>query len=180
MKHYVYPSRWSILFILLAVSLASAVSAQDRTIMGTVTAQENTEPIPGVNILVKGTTHGTVSDLDGNYRLTVSDATETLVFSSIGFTTQEVAINGRTQIDLTLASSTQALEEIVVVGYGEQSRETLTSAVSKVDTKVLENVPLANAATALQGTVSGVRVQTESGQPGASPRVIVRGGYFHQ
>ena len=176
MKHFSYPSRLSFLFTLLSVIVASVVSAQDRTITGTVTAQENIEPIPGVNILVKGTTNGTVSDVDGNYRLTVDDAAETLVFSSIGFTTQEIPINGRTQIDLTLAASTQALDEVVVVGYGEQSRETLTSSVSKLDTKTLENVPFANASTALQGTISGVRVQQTSGQPGAVPRVILRGG----
>lgn len=176
MKHYVYPVHRSFFLIPFLVLIVSIASAQDRTITGTVTAQENTEPIPGVNILVKGTTNGTVSDVNGNYRLTVSDDAETLVFSSIGFTTQEISINGRTQIDLTLASSTQALEEIVVVGYGEQSRETLTSAVSKVDTEVLENIPFGNAATALQGTVSGMRVQQTSGQPGAAPRVILRGG----
>lgn len=152
------------------------VFAQEMTVSGQITSSEDGSPLPGVNILVKGTVSGTVTDVEGSYRLDVPSDATTLVFSSIGYMTQEVDINGQSEINVTLAPDVQSLNEVVVVGYGEQSRETLTSAVSKVDEQVLENVPLTNAATALQGTVSGVRVQTVSGQPGASPRIILRGG----
>ena len=88
---------------------------------------------------------------------------------------REVGVNGKTMLNVILESST-VLDEVVVVGYGTQSRATLTTSVSKMDTKALESVPYANLVSALQGTVSGVRVQTTTGQPGASPRIIVRGG----
>ena len=176
MKYCVTSQRFSALLILWGLLITPWAYSQDMTIRGTVISQEDNEPIPGVNILVKGTTNGTVTDVEGNYSLTVGDDAEILVFSSVGFTTEEVSIGSQNVIDITLSSDVQSLDEIVVVGYGEQSRETLTSAVSKLDTKTLENVPFANAATALQGTISGVRVQQTSGQPGAAPRVILRGG----
>lgn len=134
------------------------------------------QPIPGVNILVKGTTLGTVTDVDGNFTINLPDDEAVLVFSFIGYNPQEVSVGGRTVINLTLQEDTKQLDEVVVIGYGEQSRETLTTSVSKLDTKVLDNVTYANSASALQGTVSGLRVQSTSGQPGAEPRIILRGG----
>src|SRR5690606_21540878 len=87
-----------------------------------------------------------------------------------------MTVGNRSTLMVTMATDVAVLKEVLVVGYGSQSREVLTTSISKLDTKVLENVPYANAASALQGTVSGVRVQSTSGQPGAAPRVIVRGG----
>lgn len=142
---------------------------------GTVTDQ-NGQPLPGVSVIVKGTTIGTVTDANGNYSISVPDGNSVLTFSFIGFVSQDVPVGHRSTIDVSLAEDSKLLKEVVVVGYGEQTRETLTTSVSKMDSKVLENVPFANVGTALQGSVSGVRVQSTSGQPGTAPRIIVRGG----
>lgn len=136
----------------------------------------NGDPLIGVNVLVKGAATGTATDVDGNFALTDVPEEAILEISYIGFRSLEVPVNGRTYLSIVLEEDLQTLNEVVVVGYGEQSRETLTSAISKLDNQVIENTVFGDAASALQGTVSGVRVQTTSGQPGASPRVIVRGG----
>ncbi len=133
------------------------------------------EALVGVNVIVKGTMNGTVTDVNGRFSLNAPE-NATLVFSFVGFLKEEVTINNRTKLEITLKSDAKSLDEIVVVGYGSQSRETVTTSVTKLDNKVLENIPYANAASAMQGTLSGVRVQSISGQPGAAPRVIVRGG----
>jgi TonB-linked SusC/RagA family outer membrane protein len=164
------------LLMLFFVMLWNQMLAQERIIRGQVTDEMTGEALPGVNILAKGSSAGTITNLDGNYSLEVSGEANTLVFSFIGYVTEEVPVGNSSEIDIALVPDMKSLEEVVVVGYGTQSRETLTSSVSKLDTKVLENVPLANAASAMQGTIAGVRVQTTTGQPGVSPRVIVRGG----
>ncbi len=146
----------------------------DITITGTVQSADN-ENLPGVNILVKGTSNGTVSAADGKFTLTAPED-GTLVVSFIGYATQEVPVNGRRSLTITLRTDAKALDEVVVVGYGAQSRASVTTSITKLDTKVLENIPYTNAASAMQGTLPGVRVQNISGQPGAAPRVIVRGG----
>jgi TonB-linked SusC/RagA family outer membrane protein len=148
---------------------------QGQSISGKVINADGTA-LPGVNILVKGTTLGTVTDADGKFIVNVPDNDAVLIFSFIGYSPQEVSVGGRNAVDVTLLEDTRQLEEVVVIGYGEQSRETLTTSVSKLDNKVLENVTYANSASALQGTVSGLRVQSTSGQPGATPRIILRGG----
>ncbi|GAA5221502.1 TonB-dependent receptor [Membranihabitans marinus] len=134
------------------------------------------EALIGVNVLVKGSALGTATDFNGEFVLSGVPEDAILVVSYIGYQTQEVAVANQTNIQIVLLEDRQTLDEIVVIGYGEQSRETLTSAVTKLDNKVIENTVYGDAASALQGTVSGVRVQTTSGQPGSSPRVIVRGG----
>lgn len=151
------------------------IAQESRQITGVVTDESTGETIPGVNVLVVGTTNGAATDIDGKFTLTVKQG-DRLRFTYIGYATTEVLISNQSIVNVSLQLDSQSLNEIVVIGFGEQSRETLTYAVSKVDQKVLENIPFANAASALQGTVSGVRVQTTSGQPGAAPRVIVRGG----
>jgi TonB-linked SusC/RagA family outer membrane protein len=145
-------------------------------VSGRVTSSSDGQGIPGVNILVKGTGTGTVTDVDGNYTVDVPNDEDVLVFSSIGYLTQEVPVNGRSSIDVVLTEDMQSLDEVVVVGYGTQSREAITTSVSKLDNEVLENIPYANPASAMQGTLPGVRVQSTSGQPGASPNIVVRGG----
>lgn len=163
-----------LLFCLLMVS-QTVFSQTGNQVSGKVT-DEMGESIPGVNVLVKGTSVGTITDIDGSYAVNVPDGSNALVFSFIGYRTREVAVGERSRIDIRLESSLSDMEEVVVIGFGEQSRETLTTSITKVDDKVLQNVPFPNAASALQGSVSGVRVQSTSGQPGAAPRVIVRGG----
>ncbi|WP_215224944.1 SusC/RagA family TonB-linked outer membrane protein [Echinicola shivajiensis] len=167
-----YMKKWLLLFMVL---LSCHAMAQEASITGTVRDAKSGETIPGVNILIEGSTKGTVSDMEGNYSISAEKGS-ILIFSYIGYVSQKITVGNASVMDVEMELDAKQLDEVLVIGYGEQSRATLTSAVSKLDEKVLENVPFANAASALQGTVSGVRVQTTSGQPGASPRVIVRGG----
>lgn len=113
--------------------------------------------------------------MDGRFSFKVGNNSSLLV-SYIGYDGQEISVRGKNQFNITLKENSQALDEVVVIGYGTQSRELLTTSVSKVDNKVLESVPYGNLASALQGSVSGVRVQSTSGQPGEAPRIVVRGG----
>src|SRR5690606_24368191 len=152
-----------------------AIAQSQTTVSGRVVNSAN-EPLSGVSVNISGTAAATTTDDKGVYKITAPTGNETITFSYLGMKTQEMAISGRTTIDVILEVSGTDLDEVVVVGYGRQSRETLTTAISKVDSKVFENVPYSNAASALQGSVSGVRVQSTSGQPGAAPRIIVRGG----
>ena len=169
-------NRTSVLFVLALLLNVFAVSvyAQSSQITGTVTDQEGI-PLPGATVLVKGTTNGAQTDFDGNYSIEAATG-DVLVFSYIGFTAQEVEITDQTVIDVMLSQSTAVLDEVVVTGYGRQSRSTLTSSVAKLDTKVLESATRSNPATALQGTVAGLRVTNTTGQPGATPQVVLRGG----
>ncbi|MEX2592374.1 MAG: carboxypeptidase-like regulatory domain-containing protein, partial [Anditalea sp.] len=171
------PLLWKrILMLYCFMSLLQYSFGQETKIVsGTVTDNAD-ESIPGVNVLVKGTSLGTITDIDGSYSVNIPDGSNTLVFSFIGYQTQEVDIGNRTQVNVSLEPSLSDMEEVVVIGYGEQSRETLTTSVSKLDDKVLENLTFANPASALQGTIAGLRVQSTSGQPGERPRVVLRGG----
>jgi len=152
-----------------------STKAFEQTIRGTITDLSTDEPLPGVNVLVKGTTTGTVTDVDGNFRLTVADDITTLVFSSVGYLSEEVEINGRNIINLSMSPDIQSLSEVVVVGYGTQRKEDLTGAVSSVDMSTVEDAPVINAVQALQGRAAGVSVVQNTGKPGAGFLVQVRG-----
>lgn len=155
-----------LLRLLFVWLLTSTTLMAQQTITGQITDLANNEALPGVNILAKGTSTGTVTDVDGNYRLTVGDDVTTLVLSSIGYETIEEAINGRSTINLSLAPDIQSLSEVVVVGYGTQKKANLTGAVSTVSSEQIDARPITSAATALQGTSTGVFVNQNSGQPG--------------
>jgi len=146
-----------------------------QTIQGKVTGSDTNEPLPGVNILAKGTTIGTVTDVDGNYRLTVADEATTLVFSSIGYETVEEPISGRGIINLSLNPDIQALEEVVVVGYGTQTKGELTVSLSQVKGQELRDIPKTSLTEALGGRAAGVDVVTGSGAPGAGSKIRIRG-----
>ena len=149
--------------------------AVEQTIAGTVSDEETGEPLPGVNILAKGTTTGTITDLDGKYRLTVNDGVTTLVFSSIGYVTQEISINGQSTINLTMQQDIQSLSEVVVVGYGTQQKRDLTGSISSVKSEEIKDIPVSQADALLQGRAAGVQVVQNSGTPGAEIFVRVRG-----
>jgi TonB-linked SusC/RagA family outer membrane protein len=154
----------------------SAVLILEQTINGTVTDGDGGEPLPGVNVLAKGTTMGTVTDIEGKYQLTVSDDVEALVFSSIGYETREVAINGQEVINLELMPDVQALSEVVVVGYGIQQKKSLTGSVNSVDAEELKEVTVPNATQLLQGRVPGVITKQSSGLPGQdNANISIRG-----
>ncbi len=163
----------SSLFLLFFV-IGSAYAQQK--VQGTVTAADDGSPLPGVNITVKNTTIGTSTDVDGNYSLTVPDTSNVLVFSFIGFQTQEIQIDGRTQIDVALETRVySAGEEIVVVGYGTQQKSDLTGSVSTVSVDEVTKVPTANLQDAMQGQVAGVQITPQSGAPGAQADIRIRG-----
>ena len=143
-------------------------------VSGTVTAQADGVGLPGVNVLVKGSSTGTVTDVNGQYSLNVPNENDTLVFSSIGFTPQEIPVNGRAVIDVALAEDVQSLEEIVVTGYTTQQKKDITGAVAVIDTKDMLSVPAASFTQQLEGRASGIMVGT-SGQPGAGASVRIRG-----
>src|SRR5690606_24230198 len=134
-------------------------------VSGTVTEAGTTIPIPGVNILEKGTSNGVMTDFDGNYSIEVP-SNATLVVSYIGFGTQEIEVSDRTSIAIQMEIETAALDEVVVVGYGTQKKVNLTGAVSSVDGEALNRRPVTNSASMLQGQVPGLRVVQNSGEPG--------------
>ncbi|WKN45605.1 SusC/RagA family TonB-linked outer membrane protein [Tunicatimonas pelagia] len=150
------------------------VDILEQTISGTITDLENGEALPGVNIVAKGTAEGTVSDIDGNYRLTVGDDITTLVFSSVGYLTEEVEINGRSTIDMVLSPDIMSLSEVVVVGYGTRDRADLTGAVSTLRGEAIAELPINSVEQALSGQVSGVQLR-QNGAPGGGPEILVRG-----
>ncbi|MDJ1484746.1 TonB-dependent receptor [Cytophagaceae bacterium YF14B1] len=152
---------------------ASANVAPALTVTGKVTDDKG-EGVPGVSVVLKGTTTGTVTNTEGVYSLTVPDGSGTLVFSFIGYTTQEVAIGNRTTVDVTLGADVTALNEVVVVGYGTQQKKDLTGAVAVVNVDQMTKQPTAQVENMLQGQAAGVTV-LGSGQPGQSPRVQIRG-----
>lgn len=154
--------------------LTGALYAQDKTVSGTVTAAEE-GALPGVNVLLKGTTTGTVTDLDGNYRLTVPEAGGTLVFSSIGYANQEAEIGNQSTIDITLAEDVQSLEEIVVVGYGIQEKKEVTSAVTSVKAEDFNGGNVNNPSQLIQGKVAGLVIAKPGGDPAGDFNIRLRG-----
>jgi TonB-linked SusC/RagA family outer membrane protein len=144
-------------------------------VSGTVTAPDG-KGIPGVNILVKGTGMGTVSDIDGKYTVNAPNNDDILVFSSIGYATREVAINSRSVIDVTLEEDLQGLDEVVVIGYGTRKKVNLTGSVASVTSEELEKRTVTKASLALQGQMSGISVRQGSGNPGGnSASLLIRG-----
>ncbi len=165
-----------LLFLGLSLLVSPHLYAQNSTVSGRVVSSENSQPLIGVSVNVKGTDRGTQTDVEGAFSLRASEG-DVLVVRYLGFETREVTVgNAAAALEIALKPSTAKLDEVVVVGYGTQSRETLTGAVSTVDDKVLQSAPRTNVATALQGTVTGLRVQQTSGQPGSTPNITFRGG----
>lgn len=163
----------SFIFCVLSILFSIYGQAQDLSIDGKV-YDENGLPIPGVSILLKGTSKTTVSDFDGKYQIKAASK-GTLVFSFLGYNTVQEPINGRNQIDVKLNPSTETLQEVVVVGYGTQKKSVVTGAISSVKAKDLEKVPNGRIEQSLQGRVSGVTIAASSGQPGSNSTVRVRG-----
>ncbi|MDQ3395991.1 MAG: carboxypeptidase-like regulatory domain-containing protein, partial [Bacteroidota bacterium] len=141
---------------------------------GKVITSEESSGLPGVNVLVKGTTSGTVTDVDGNYRIDVPQEA-VLVFSSIGFIPEEAAVNGRSVINISLTADITTLSEVVVVGYGTQKRADLTGAISSVSSEEIKNLPVRSVAEAIQGKVAGVMVTQGGGNPRNGGNIIIRG-----
>src|SRR5688500_11916077 len=163
-----------LLLFVIVFSSVHTLFAQSKAVSGKVTSSEESTPVPGVNVVVKGTTAGTVTDVDGNYTLSV-EGDVVLVFSSIGFATQEISVGDRSVIDVTLLPDVQSLSEVVIVGYGSQRKADITSAVSVIDMENIGDVPAANATRLLQGQAAGVQVRQTTGTPGSGMEVTIRG-----
>ena len=149
--------------------------AQDRQITGTVTSAEDESTYPGVTVMVPGTTIGTITDLDGNYTITVPDDATELEFKYVGMKTVMVSIEGRSVIDVQMEEDILGLEEVVVVGYGRQLKTDLTGSIAKVSTEDLNDVPTVTFENSLQGLTSGVHVEQSSGKLGEAVKVRIRG-----
>lgn len=160
--------------ILSPMKLSFSGEQQQKSVIGKVTDTTGA-PIPGVSVVVKGTTTGTISDFDGNYSLPNISSSGTLVFSFVGMKLQEISISGKGTINVVLAEETIGVDEVVVVGYGTQKRKDLTGSVSSLNSKELKNIPVVRMDQALIGKVAGVQVMPVSGEPGASPQIRIRG-----
>tara|TARA_R110002050_G_scaffold92278_4_gene193165 strand:+ start:482 stop:3571 length:3090 start_codon:yes stop_codon:yes gene_type:complete len=163
----------TLLFGGLMLSENSTLQAQQLTVSGTV-KDPSGESIPGVNILEKNTGNGTVTNIDGNYELQISSGQSVLVFSFIGFETQEILVGDQSTINVNFKEDAQGLEEVVVIGYGTQRERDLTSAITTIKSDDIIKTPNSQAMQSLQGRVAGVQI-VSNGAPGASPTVRVRG-----
>lgn len=159
---------------LIAVLCVTAAFAQNITVKGTVTDNVTGEPVPFASIQVKGTMSGTATDAVGNYSIDVPK-NATLVFSSIGYVNQEVAVNSRGLINILLAPDSEALDDVVVVAYGTAKKESVTGAVATVKSETIEHRPISSVTNALEGTVSGVFVNSTYGEPGSDATIRIRG-----
>ncbi len=161
------------LSIFFALLVAFQAFAQSTTVKGTV-KDDNGEPLPGVSVLVAGTSNGVSTDLDGNYSITVP-ANSVLSFMCMGFLTQEVAINGRSVIDVQLAVDAELLEDVVVVGYGTQKKSSLTASVASISPKEVSKMVTTNVASALLGRTPGVEILQNGAEAGGDISIIIRG-----
>ncbi len=152
----------------------SIVVQQGKTVTGKVTDQ-NGEPIPGASIVVKGTTTGTISDMDGNFTLSGVPEDAILAFSFVGMRTQEIPVGDRTRFDVVMEEETIGLDEVVAIGYGTVKKSDLTGSVTQVSSEKLLSRPSFNASDALQGRVAGVKIIQRSGAPGGAPMIRIRG-----
>lgn len=165
-------------FYVLAMAIAfcfasTGVVAQTKTVTGVV-SEKSGATLPGVNVLIKGTTNGTTTDIDGKFSLNASD-NDVLVFSFIGYATQEVPVDGKKVINVTLVPDVVALDEVVAIGYGTQKKKDLTSAIGSVSSEDFEAQPVTEISQALQGRTAGVSVVKASGAPGGTTKIRVRG-----
>ncbi len=164
-----------ILLVLFIFCVPLAMHSQTFSVSGTVTEADTNMPLPGVNIIVKNTSNGVVTDFDGNYTIEGVSTGDILVFTYLGFAPQDIVLGNQRQINVSLEPDSQALDEIVVIGYGSQLRREITGSVSTVGDETIDQLKPVNAAQALQGTTSGVNVTPQSGAPGAQSNIRIRG-----
>lgn len=164
-----------ILTIAFLLLLSSLLFSQERTIRGTITDAEDGLELIGATVMVKGTTTGTITDYLGAYELSVPAGMDTLTISYTGYNLVDVAIDGRSVIDVSLSQASQLIDEVVVIGYGIQKKRVSTGSISKLSSEKLEGYQVQSVQTALEGQVSGLIVNSSSGQPGAGKSLLIRG-----
>jgi TonB-dependent starch-binding outer membrane protein SusC len=177
-----FASSFFLILIFLSVTISKHsfgnsynIQSKAQIVKGKVVDSESLKGLPGVSILLKGSSRGTLTDKDGNYEISVPSSDAVLIFQFIGYTTQEIPVGERTSINLTLYPSLQQLEEVVVVGFGEVNKRDLTGAVGKVNAEKINELPVAGFDRALQGKVAGVRVTTANAAPGGGFDMQIRG-----
>ena len=157
---------WQLIMpLLFLLAYSATVFGQTKSKVNGTVYDENDTVLPGVNVVVDGSSVGTVTDFDGIFELDVQDS-DVLVFSYLGFETKRVPVNGQSEMTINLIPDFQQLDDVVVIGYGTQSRAKVTSSISKVDDEELKNIPSVSPAQALQGKMAGVSVPVLTGQPG--------------
>jgi TonB-linked SusC/RagA family outer membrane protein len=159
----------------LFMLLSGGLMAQGLRISGRVTSSGDGQPLPGVNVLVKGTTNGVSTDANGNYSLTIPNGSATLLFTSIGSVSQEVAVGNRTVINVQLVEALNELSQVVVTGYNTTQRKDITGSIASISPEKFKDIPVASLDQALQGQAAGVQVTQSSGTPGGGLTVRVRG-----
>lgn len=157
------------------IVITPKILMQQIRVTGMVTDASNGEPLPGVTVQVQGTMTGAISQADGSYSVNVSEGSNTLVFSFVGYTTQEIAIGGRSVINVAMVEEITALEEVVVVGYGTQTKRSVTGAIQTINSEELADIPVTSATQTLQGKVAGVQINQTTGRPGEGMAVRIRG-----
>src|SRR4030042_3780672 len=162
------------IFILSLLLLMANILLAQVTITGSITSADDGTSIPGANVVVKGTTIGTITNLDGIYSLSNVPSEATLVFSFIGMQTQEISVNGQTEINVVLQVDIVGIDEVVTIGYGTAKSKDLTAPISTIDNQEIVRNVTTSAISSLQGSVAGIQV-INSGSPGAAPEIIVRG-----
>ncbi|WP_226979554.1 SusC/RagA family TonB-linked outer membrane protein [Zobellia roscoffensis] len=167
-------TKWFLTLFLMNIASFYAI-AQQTTVTGTITDIQGM-PIPGANIVQKGTTNGVVSDFDGNYTINLNEGSDILVFTYIGYSSTEETVGNKTIVNVTLNEDTQALEEVVVIGYGTTTKSDLTGSVASVSAEEITQTPSSRVDQVLQGRAAGVQVTQTSGAPGAGTVIRVRGG----
>lgn len=163
------------LYILILNLFVLNLFSQQITIKGKITEVANGNPLPGANIIIKGTTRGTITDIDGNYSIEANNENDTLVISSIGFLSEEISINGRNSIDVALVQDVLTMEEIVVVGYGTIVKQNLTTSVAKVNTDDVPKAANNSVSQLLFGRAAGLKTTQQSAEPGGRIDLSIRG-----
>lgn len=175
-KKYLKKVFFQKMLFLLFLGFISVSSAQAQIKISGVVTDTQSQPMPGISVILKNSAKGTVTDLDGKYTMFVPDTKSVLVFSFISYKTQEIVVGNRTSIDVKLEDASAALDEVVVVGYGTQKKVNLTGAVSTISSDVLENRPVNNIGQALQGVVPNLNVSMSNGALNTVPSFNIRGG----
>src|SRR5690606_23908954 len=164
------------LFLFLLISYLNLSAQNTRQVTGLVEDAGQGDPLVGVSVSIKGSTLGAITDVNGKYTIKVqADEKPTLVFRYLGYVMQEIAVGDKSVINVKLAQENRALNEVVVIGYGEVQRRDVTGAVGSVKMEELQKAPVGTALEALAGRVAGVQVQSESGQPGSGINIVIRG-----
>ena len=158
------------------IILSGLAFSQGFTLKGKISDAQTKEPIPGATVVIKGTTVGTITIADGSYQLNVPSSSAVIAVSFVGYTTQEIPVNGKREINVELAPSTTELEEVIAVGYGQAKRADFTGSIATISGNDLQKIPVPSAADALKGRLPGVNVQTTDGSPDAEIVIRVRGG----